>query len=238
MPPDRTPGLALVAALTLLGCGNADPPATATGPTEAHTDHAAHAASAGDTQGDPHAMHTGAGGTDPHASHAAPKAHATSDIPLTSFPTAELRDQHGAQVDFRSDLIDDRLVAMNFIFTSCATICPPMGANFARLQTQMKDEGTDVSFVSVSIDPQRDTPARLKEWASRFDGDPAWKLVTGEPKVVDDLLKDLGVYSALREDHAPIVLLGNEKTGTWKRAYGLAAPDALADQLRTLKDPS
>ncbi|MEM7051939.1 MAG: SCO family protein [Acidobacteriota bacterium] len=149
-------------------------------------------------------------------------------LPL-ELPNVELVDQHGETVRLPA-LAAGRKVAINFIFTSCTTVCSPMGALFATLQRQLEarpDAAEEVAFVSITIDPAVDTPQRLKTWSERFDGSSRWRLLTASKPVVDGLLKDLGVFSALKEDHAPLILLGDTRSNRWLRAHGLAPPHEL-----------
>ena len=145
-----------------------------------------------------------------------------------SIPDVELVDQDGRPVHFYTDLVRGRRVAINFVFTTCTTICPPMGANFERLQSLLGEKGGDARLISVSIDPLTDTPQRLKAWGAKFHAGPRWTLLTGRKEDVDRLLKALGVFTADRADHSPTVLLGNDAAGRWTRAYGLAPPAKLA----------
>ncbi len=157
--------------------------------------------------------------------------------PLT-IPDVALVDQDGRPVHVYSDLIRGRRVAMNFVFTTCTTICPPMGANFERLQGVLgTPDHSDVRLISVSIDPRTDTPQRLKEWGAKFHAGPGWTLLTGPPEDVDRLLKALGVFTANRADHSPLVLLGDDRAGRWTRAYGLAAPAKMVEILDGLAAP-
>lgn len=148
-----------------------------------------------------------------------------------SVPDANLVDQDGRPVRFYTDLVKGQVVAMNFVFTSCGTICPPMGANFAKLQKLLggHPDGPRVRLISVSIDPATDTPERLKAWAGKFGAGPGWTLVTGDRDEVARLLKALGVYTGNAASHTPVVLVGNDASHQWTRAYGLAPPDKLAD---------
>ncbi len=150
---------------------------------------------------------------------------------LGTLPDVRLLNQEGESVRLRSDVIDDHLVAINFIFTRCATICSPMGAIFGELQGRMPEGGR---LVSISVDPTYDTPERLKAWSARFGADHRWTLLTGEKKEIDTLLKRLGVFTPVIEEHAPVILLGNPATQNWRRAYGLAAPAVLAQELEEL----
>jgi protein SCO1/2 len=170
---------------------------------------------------------------------AAGRAAENAEAGPLAIPDVALTDQDGRPVHVYSDLIRGRRVAMNFVFTTCTTICPPMGANFERLQGVLGARaGTDVRLISVSIDPRTDTPQRLKEWGAKFHAGPGWTLLTGRPEDVDRLLKALGVFTANRADHSPLVLLGDDRAGRWTRAYGLAAPAKMVEILDGLAAPA
>jgi len=156
-------------------------------------------------------------------------AAAPQTLGALNVPDVSLVDQDGKPVRFYTDLVKGRVVAVNFVFTTCTTICPPMGATFAKLEKLMA--GKDVQLISVSIDPANDTPERLKAWSQKFGKGPGWTLVTGDRDEVTRLLKTLGVYTAGVTDHSPLVLLGNDREHRWTRAYGLAAPAKLAELL-------
>lgn len=145
-----------------------------------------------------------------------------------NIPDVELLDQDGRRVRFYSDLVRGKVVAINFIFTTCTTVCPPLGATFARVQRELGERaGRDVHLISISVDPATDTPERLKAWGAKFKAGPGWTFVTGAKPQVDELLRALAASSARREDHTPTVLVGNEASGQWARAYGLAAPSKI-----------
>lgn len=162
-------------------------------------------------------------------------AAATEALGAMSIPDTVLLDQDGREVHFYSDLVKDRVVAINFIFTTCTTICPPMGANFGKLQALMAERvGQGFEMISVSVDPAVDTPQRLKAWADKFGRKPGWTLVTGGKPAVDDLLKALKVFTPDKTDHSPVLLLGDDARGEWTRAYGLAPPATLAEMVGKL----
>ena len=146
-------------------------------------------------------------------------------------PDVVLRNQDGQPVRM-AELTRDRIVVMNFVFTSCTTICSPMGANFGALQSHV---GRDVRLVSISIDPGTDTPARLKRWGAQFQAGPSWTLLTGDAGDVETLLKALGVYSANRFAHAPILLVG-DGAGRWVRANGLVAPSEVVKIIHGMRE--
>ena len=163
---------------------------------------------------------------------AAPEGGAASANSHMNIPDVELLDQHGRKVRFYSDLVRGKTVAVNFIFTTCTTVCPPLGATFARVQRELGERAVrDVQLISISVDPVTDTPERLKAWGEKFKAGPGWTLLTGEKSQVDELLRALAASSARREDHTPTVLVGNEAAGQWTRAYGLTAPSKLVQTI-------
>jgi cytochrome oxidase Cu insertion factor (SCO1/SenC/PrrC family) len=144
-----------------------------------------------------------------------------------NIPDIELLDQDGRKIHFYTDLVKGHAVAINFIFTTCTTICPPLGATFARVQKELGDKvGREVRFISISVDPATDTPERLKAWGAKFHAGEGWTFVTGNKPQVDELLRALGASSARREDHSPTVLIGDAH-GNWTRTYGLASSSQL-----------
>ena len=145
-----------------------------------------------------------------------------------NIPDVELLDQNGRNVRFYTDLVKGRTVVVNFIFTTCTTICPPLGATFARVQKELGERaGRDVHFISVSVDPVTDTPERLKAWGAKFKAGAGWTFVTGDKQQVDELLRSLAASSARPEDHTPMTLIGNDAAGQWTRTYGLARASQL-----------
>src|SRR5262245_57068115 len=172
---------------------------------------------------------------------AAPASEAPAAVAVDGLnvPDVTVVDQDGKPHHFYTDLVKDRVVAINFVFTTCTTICPPMGANFAKLQKLLGDRaGRDVHLISVSVDPNIDIPERMKAWGQKFGAGPGWTLVTGDREEITRLLKSLGVYTPNISDHSPLVLMGNDARNQWTRAYGLAAPAKLADLISDMASPA
>jgi cytochrome oxidase Cu insertion factor (SCO1/SenC/PrrC family) len=158
--------------------------------------------------------------TTANLSGAADRSGATRKVVV---PDVEVLDQDGNRLHFYSDLIKGKTVAINFIFTTCTTICPPLAATFARVQKEMGDRvGRDVHLISISVDPVTDTPERLKAWGAKFKAGAGWTFVTGDKQEIDKLLTALGASVARKEDHSPIVIVGNDSKDVWTRTYGLA----------------
>jgi protein SCO1 len=158
---------------------------------------------------------------------------------LPELPDVEVLDQDGRRRKFYSDLVKGRVVVINFIYTSCQVVCPMTGRNFAQLQDALGEKfGREVFLISVSTDPARDTPARLKSWAravgARTEGG-GWTLLTGEPKQVGELLKVLTGDGTRTGYHVPAVYLRRDAPdGRVAWAYGLAAPQQLMKTLEML----
>jgi protein SCO1 len=147
-----------------------------------------------------------------------------------SVPDVMVRDQNNRQIHFYSDLIKGKTVAINFIFTTCTTICPPMTANFARVQKIIQAQGRkDFSLISVSVDPENDTPEKLKAYAEMFHAKPGWTFVTGTRAELQPIWKAFNVFGGgAKEDHAPTVVIGNDSRQTWTYASGLSSATRLA----------
>ena len=139
------------------------------------------------------------------------------------IPDTTVYDQDGKKLRFYSDLVKGKTVAINFIFTSCTTICPPLTATFRKLQQELGErKGSDVQLISISVDPTTDVPERLKAFSAKFNAGPGWTFVTGNKQEIDLLLKSLGASVADKNDHSPMVLVGNDRVGYWTRTYGLS----------------
>jgi protein SCO1 len=154
---------------------------------------------------------------------ATPAPETSASVRKMVIPDVDVLDQDGKELHFYTDLIKDKTVAINFIFTNCTTICPPLAATFARVQKELGDKvGKDVHFISISVDPLTDTPERLKAWGAKFKAGAGWTFVTGEKQEMDKLLNALGAAISKREDHTPVMIIGNDAKGVWTRTYGLA----------------
>ncbi len=163
-----------------------------------------------------------------HHHHAASPSNAVRSE--SHVPDVTVQTHDGRSVRFYSDLVKGRVTAINFIFTSCTTVCPLMGVRFAQLQPLLPK---DVSLVSVSIDPANDTPERLAAWSQRVGAQRQWTLVTGAKPDIDTLLQALGTAIADPASHTPLVLIIDDRGATplFRRLDGLTDPKTLAKTL-------
>src|SRR5207237_4769445 len=132
------------------------------------------------------------------------------------IPDAHVYDQNGHRLNFYTDLGKGKTLAINFIFTTCTTICPPLTATFRRVQQNLGERiGRDIYLISVSVDPSTDVPERLRDFAAKFKAGPGWTFVTGDKAEINLLLKALGTAVADKNNHTPMILVGNDATGYW-----------------------
>lgn len=150
------------------------------------------------------------------------------------FPNVPLTTHRGERVRFFDDLIKDKVVAVNFIYTKCSDACPMETARMLEVQKLLGDRlGKDIFFYSISIDPSHDTPEVLKAYAENWKTGPGWTFLTGKEEDVTLLRKKLGVYTAdtKKKDHNLNLVIGNQKTGRWMKRSPAENPYVLATQL-------
>ena len=149
-----------------------------------------------------------------------------------SVPQVTLINQQGKQVSLTELLNSDQPVMLNFIFTSCTAICPAMSATFASVQKNLGSDSDRVRMISVSIDPEYDTPDALNAYARRFKAGPQWEFLTGS---LDDSVAVQKAFDADRGDkmnHAPMTLIRATPDSQWLRIEGFARADELAEEIR------
>ncbi len=165
------------------------------------------------------------------AARAKPGAAAGAKVELADVT---LLDQDGKKVPFREAMAGERIVVMDFIFTTCTTICPVLSAIMKRIQDALGPRADKVLLVSVSVDPARDTPERLKAFGARFKAGPGWTWLTGEKGDVERTLKGVGAFTASFADHPPMILVGDGRAGTWTRLNGFPKQDQVLSKIDEL----
>lgn len=154
------------------------------------------------------------------------------------FPNLPVTTQSGGELRFYDDVIKDRIVVISFIFTRCTEICPLNTARMAQLADRLTDVmGRSVHFVSISVDPENDTPEKLAAYASAFYSGPGWSFLTGKIDDIRAINSRLGERMRSLGDHRNEVLVGNEKTGNWARNSVFGDLDRLAYEIRSM-DPA
>src|SRR5215469_8049961 len=165
-------------------------------------------------------------------------AHATKIGPVTiAVPDVKLVRDDGRQVSLLREMDDGRPVVLNFIFTSCGSTCPLMSQIFSEFQRRLGPSGSGVHLMSISVDPEEDTPARLLEYAHRFGARPGWQHYTGTLEASVAAQRAFGVYRGDKMSHVPATLMRAAPGRPWVRIDGLATPDELLQEYHRLVAP-
>ena len=144
------------------------------------------------------------------------------------FTDVVLVNQNGQKMRLYSDLLEGKVVIINSFFATCAGSCLPLNRNLEKLQAALGDHmEKDVHIISISVDPTVDTPANLKAYAKKLNAGPGWYFLTGDKESVDFALQKLGQFVENKQDHLNLFIIANERTGLWKKAFGLAKPEEL-----------
>jgi protein SCO1/2 len=179
----------------------------------------------------------------PRAGSAQPAAaacHETPAVPRYAVKTARyevpdvtLVGSDGQPVALRSLLAVPEPIALNFIFTTCGTICPVMTATFAEMRRELGAAGERLRLVSISIDPEQDRPEVLRRYAERFDAGSGWTFLTGAGADVERVQRAFAAYAGSKMNHRPLTLLKAPGQEEWVRIDGLASGGRLAHEVET-----
>jgi protein SCO1/2 len=204
---------------------------------DTHTGHSGQGGHAG------HAMPAAvpAAADDPHAAHRAHAAQTAAEGYRMStaryeVPDLTLVDSHGRAQGLRALLQQERPVLLQFIYTTCTTVCPVLSATFAQAQKRLDAAKADYLMVSVSIDPEYDTPARLADYAKRFGAGGRWVFLTGKAEDIQASLRAFdSVYASFNKmNHQPATLVKGAGRSAWRRFDGFVSTDALMQEYAKL----
>lgn len=151
-----------------------------------------------------------------------------------AIPNVTLADSTGKPVALRTLLDTDEPVMLNFIFTSCTAICPVMSSTFSQVQAKNGSLGKPIRLISISIDPEHDTPARLKDYGRQFDAGPQWTMLTGRLEDSITVQRAFDAYRGDKMNHEPATFLRTGKSAPWLRLDGFASADDLLREYRRL----
>lgn len=168
---------------------------------------------------------------------ARPRAPETLSPPHAYFTDVELINQDGHPMRLYTDLLQGKTVVIDTIYTTCTGICPVMSQTLSLIQDHLGARvGQDVRLISISVDPEHDTPEKLKAFGEHLGAGPGWVFLTGSKENVEFALQKLGQHVENKTDHKAILLVGNERTGLWKKAFGLAPPQDILDIVDSVVD--
>ncbi len=163
---------------------------------------------------------------DAHMHHQMMRDVKTSSVAYTVPPITLVR-ADGRSIDLKSELDDGRAVIMTFIYTTCTSICPVITQTLQQVQDKLGPQITHVHLVSITIDPENDTPTRLREYAAKFGAGPEWQYYTGTVDASIAAQKAFNVYRDDKMDHNPVVLLRAAPGKPWLRVDGFSTADEL-----------
>lgn len=152
------------------------------------------------------------------------------------FTNLELINQDGETVRFFDDVLKDKVVVINFIFTNCEGACPLMTHKLTQVRDSFEGKiGNPLQFVSLSIDPERDTPAAMKEFARTHHADhDGWVFLTGKPENLEAITKRLGQFTDDVEAHSTMMLAGNVNAAHWIKIQPYEQPPQITEKVRLL----
>jgi protein SCO1/2 len=165
----------------------------------------------------------------PPCHHVAPGTRRTTAA--YAVPDVELVRDDGKQVRLSRELDDGRPVVLSFIFTSCTTVCPVISSNLAQLQRKLGPARDRVHLMSISIDPEFDTPDRLRQYSKRFGAGPEWQHYGGSLAASQAVQRAFDAYRGDKMDHTPLTLVRTAPGGEWVRFDGFATSDQLLAEL-------
>jgi len=173
----------------------------------------------------------------PVAAGNAPEDKAASEAKARDyFSNVELVDQDGRSLKFYDEVLKDNIVVISFIFTNCQSACPLMTRNLTMIRDMLgEEERSSIQFISISIDPLRDTPSAMKEFAQKHDADiEGWLWLTGQPDDVNFVTQRLGSYTDDPEAHTTTLLAANVPNAHWTKIEPNVPPNGVVARLRLL----
>ena len=176
------------------------------------------------------------GEADPHAHHRHMLEARTYSRSLHRYqlPDLALVDMAGEKTSLLNEVNRGQPVMLNFIFTTCTTICPVLSATFSQVEQQLGVERERVRMISITIDPEYDTPARLRAYAARYDAGPQWQFLTGKLEDIVAIQKAFNAYRGTKMNHEPSTFLRASAQAPWVRLDGLASAADVVREYRQL----
>jgi protein SCO1/2 len=149
-----------------------------------------------------------------------------------ALPKVQLRDEAGTARSLTEVLADNRPVVLNFIYTSCTTICPVQTASLLQMQRLLAGGARQPDYVSISIDPEFDSPMVLQAYAKRFGAN--WRFLTGSRAEIEQVLRAFDAWRGSKANHSALTLMKLAGSKTWTRVDGLAPAAQLASTWKAL----
>jgi len=148
------------------------------------------------------------------------------------LPDVTLINQNGKRVRLKSIVDTNKPVVVDFIFGTCTTICPVLSAGFINLQNRLGADTQKVQLVSITIDPENDTPKVMQEYLKRYRAKPGWDFYTGSRKDIDLVMRSFGAYIPNKMSHYAITFIHQPKSPHWIRMYGILSSSEFLEEVR------
>lgn len=173
---------------------------------------------------------------DPHAHHRHMMQSANYERSVHSYqlPDRVLVDNNGQEMSLAQQLDAEKPVMLNFIFTTCTTICPVLSASFYQVRLELGEEKQQLQMISITIDPEYDTPERLQTYAERYKADAGWKFLTGEFEDIVAVQKAFDAYRGSKSNHEPLTFIRAPGADSWVRLEGLASASDIVQEYHGL----
>ncbi len=181
-----------------------------------------------------HSGHSSSDGKDPHAAHRAAMSSNKYSLYKVSYdlPSIDLVTSQGESFSIASLDQSEQPIALNFIFTTCTTICPVMTATFSQMRKQLGDSAKNLRMISITIDPEYDRPEKLKVYSENFNQGYDWLFLTGDSRDVFEVIKGFKAYNGSKMNHKPLTLLRKPGDKQWVRVEGLVSSGTLTQLVK------
>ena len=151
-----------------------------------------------------------------------------------SIPDVTLINQDREEVNLKDFLNSGKPVLLDFIYSTCTTICPVLSAGFSNMQKKLGPNVDKVHFVSISIDPEYDTPERMRQYLDRYRAKPGWNYFTGTRKDIETAMYAFDAYVPNKMSHYPLTFLWKPGNKEWVRIYGMISTKDLMSEYKLL----
>ncbi len=157
----------------------------------------------------------------------------TRSIIQPRIPRIILVRDDGAKVDIGAELERQGPIYLNFIFTSCGSVCPVLSQTFSVLRDRLGQDRAKVRMISLSIDPEYDTPPQLAAYRQQFGADSAWRFYTGTLEASAAVQKAFGILGRDKMNHPVATFYRATPDHQWVRIDGFASPEQLESEYRS-----
>lgn len=151
-----------------------------------------------------------------------------------TMPDVTLVNQDGKKVRFKALIESDQPVVVDFIYATCTTICPVLSVGYVNLQNKLKDSPQKPRLISITIDPENDTPRTMKEYLKRYNARPGWDFLTGSRGDIDKVMRAFNAYIPDKMSHYPLNLIRSPKDGSWVRLFGILSSKEFVNEYQAV----